>query len=241
MGVFSNESKRNAKRMKLHEWVLWSMGVRVASNEAAVACAAAEQAGNDELDTAQRLLDSIWGGALQEASTFYPAQRVEVLAKNPEMAHLAVEMLKRTQIPFFKEETLRSLHRALDRVDPSLDREVLSRLADVRETPVDDWVACPICNGHLGRPAEGVRWCGDDQQAFSDPRTDLEVTDEAVVNITGVLRQPFLSPAELYLKDIPVVSILRPAGDSYAESRIPTVVRNLDLMNAVAEYVRDHG
>lgn len=147
MGLFGNESRRQAKRLPVEHWMLWSYTIRVESDEAAAAAVSAQLTGASALEIAKELHGTCWAGASREAVKYYPQQSVELAFANLDIQRKAVARLDRCQInqtamPPFTSDVIEGVQRAVEAYfDPEKRREseiadLQTRYAHVNATPV---------------------------------------------------------------------------------------------------------
>lgn len=118
MGVFGNEAKKQAKRLSVGDWMLWSYEIRVASNEAAAVVSQTQLAGEDMAAIGTRLFNSAWEGAANEALEFYSRPQVQAAYDDQNLRMRAVALLAANQVnatldPPFPPELIHELQNTL--------------------------------------------------------------------------------------------------------------------------------
>lgn len=118
MALFGNESKKQAKRLSVGHWMLWSYEIRVASNEAAVVVSQTQLAGEDMHEIGMRLFMSAWEGAARDAVNYYPQHQVEAAYNDQSLRLRALALLTANQVnsslsPPFTPELIQRLQASL--------------------------------------------------------------------------------------------------------------------------------
>lgn len=118
MALFGNEAKKQAKRLSVGDWMLWSYEIRVASNEAAAVVSQTQLAGEDMAAIGTRLFNSAWEGAANEALEYYSRPQVQAAYDDQTLRRRAISLLAANQVnaslnPPFPPELLHELQNTL--------------------------------------------------------------------------------------------------------------------------------
>jgi len=233
--MFGNEAKRNAKKMTVEQWILWSAEVRLSSNEAAIAGATAQRAGHDQIAIGLRLFDAARNGAAQEALTYYPKAAVKRAYSDEQVSHLIVDLLRHTQVPFVGDAEIAEIHRLVSGEPSDEERTLFETFLELADRPVDQWDGCPICNERLNLVLPQAGQCPSCRRIYSAPLTRVAATNDEHPEVTDV--RPHVLSSALYLKDVPTISILRPQDMHWqTKGQSPSVVPDGQLMDAIAKF-----
>lgn len=190
MGLFTgNPAKRRAKRQSVEQFMLDDYEIRVSSNEAAVVCVEAEQAGAPAEEIAKRMHVGCWEGAAREAVNYYPEAAVRRAFKDAVLEKRAAGLLAKAQVtslmgPMFDDEVIASVR---EMIDVSHDPE-LQKAMQVRQLQEEyaHLMAVPL-SSNVERIDE-IRWHLEQLDAAPDQTLVDEVRQEM-----GVPKPPWES------------------------------------------------